>query len=551
MKKALIVFFLFFVMANCSTKTSEPTAGTTSPTTVTTTPTTLPYENEFTGTVKDITVSGLTQGNQVYLMIHNTGTSTSTTLYDPITLYGENIESLSSADTFRSNTTQPVLKDKVMPKISDIYPDKSVLKQPVTRSAAPSYDYGQSPDDYIIGQKKLGFWAMDGDGNNIQIQATLKAVGKNTTAGTHSASETDGYAYIFVEDTELQSGRISDATIQQIANAYNGATGIYQQMTQMIGYEWGGGTSGNGGIDGNKNVYILLADLKELNIGGYFFSIDSLDESEEILRSGYHSNEKQMLYINTKSNFDANQILTPQTAITILIHEFQHMINLNQKFANDGAFDRAYEEDEVWLNEACAMAMQDIFTKKFITDQDYEVYRIRIPSYLNYPEMPLLMTGSDYAQYYLFIAYLMRNVSPQIAKEVISGAGRDYTGKTALVKALNAVGNTEGFDVLYKKWKETIIYDDNTTAWKGYPAKAEGDISLDGFTLQSLLNIDSSFSSRTYPNYSYFRTSYTTHNVIRDYSTRIFAGKVTSSGAIKIHIINGSANFSYKLIVKG
>jgi len=116
---------------------------------------------------------------------------------------------------------------------------------------------------------------------------------------------------------------------------------IYPQLTSLFGSEW------KPGIDNDERITILFHQLKEEG-GGYFNSGDEFPKLQNP-----HSNEREMIYLATKSLFF-------DKAKNFLAHEFVHLITFNQKERLHGA------SEETWLNEARA---------------EYA------PSYLNYNEI--------------------------------------------------------------------------------------------------------------------------------------------------------------------
>ena len=70
--------------------------------------------------------------------------------------------------------------------------------------------------------------------------------------------------------------------------------------------------------DENGRIVLLGVDGKG-SFGGYFNPIDTLDDEMTFQQWGYHSNEKEMLYLNTENGF-------VQAADVVVPHEMSHLL---------------------------------------------------------------------------------------------------------------------------------------------------------------------------------------------------------------------------------
>ena len=136
-------------------------------------------------------------------------------------------------------------------------------------------------------------------------------------------------AYFYIEDEYWLALSYSQRNLyldylDKLAKEFDNT--IYPSLTQVFGSEW------KPGIDNDEKIVILLTRLKN-DTGGYFNERDEISQTQESM-----SNEREMIYLN------AVQIANPLIS-SLLAHEFQHMINWNQKERLRGA------AEDVWLNE--------------------------------------------------------------------------------------------------------------------------------------------------------------------------------------------------------
>ncbi len=463
---------------------------------------------------------------------------------------------------FRMALFFPVVQDQIPVSRHSSYISRDMVW------SGPEYDYGEGPDDYVIGKKNVSFWVHENIFNPfgmIQITATLRAIGRNTDPGGVPQGTNGAYAYIFVNDQEWENGHVDMDVVSQIADAFNGEDGLYTEMTGLLGYESGGGPAGDGGIDGNKNIYILLHDIQDGfdgtggYVGGYYNPVHDVGATSLYKFAGIHSNEKQMIVLDTYPTITHTKEKNPAGSISVLIHEFQHMIHFNQKTGRDGQLtDTGFIRKNIWLDEACAMLCEDIF-KDYTTDPEYFVYNKRIPYYLMNPAWPLdywpdtsNMDNAlkSYATVYSFLAYLARNLSPLILSEIISGAGRDAAGLDAIALASEALGESNHIHTLIKRWREAVVYDDATLPWRGYPYVSDHGYELSELNLVDFL--ESQGFSETVPAFNNIPEYPAIRKVSSGFNSSIFAGKAVADGDVQINLKNGPhvSHLEYKVIKK-
>ena len=146
------------------------------------------------------------------------------------------------------------------------------------------------------------------------------------------------------------SNKISEKQAQELAGRFDL---IYPLTTNLFGYEYGGGPNGNGGMDNDKKIQVLIYDFGDESgdavTVGFFWSKDFYTQAE-LDRYGWKSktNLAEMIYINA-----SRLIKYPNDIYSTLIHEFQHMIRFNGKFVKYGV------SSSTWYCEMLAMLAED------------------------------------------------------------------------------------------------------------------------------------------------------------------------------------------------
>ncbi|URA10410.1 M30 family zinc metallopeptidase [Thermospira aquatica] len=492
-------------------------------------------------------------GYNLYLVVHNLTTSSRNWV-----VYGENFTSVGTlksivgdgigGEKFSSSSSYPVYGlpmqyyqnlppanwrktgTKTFGNILFTYGD--------TNSAL---DYGRNPSNWVIGTTELSFKVVNIEANTYtNITAKLWAIGTNMTTGASPINVLGGVAYIFVD----VNATVSPDKITNFAVNFNGTNGIYAKLTNILGgYEDGGGPHGDGGVDTNKNIYILFTDIKDGYSGSGGFVAGYYDPGNDFPKSlNPNSSEKQMFVIDTDPTLNLHVSL----ALSTLIHEAQHMINWGQKYFVGGV------EEETWLNEACSMAAEDVLDE-FVPDEAYRVYAngSRMSYFLSQPERGLFYWGDydvlyDYGKSYAYLAFLMRQTSPLILKEIVSEVGRDKVGKAAVEAALSKLNAGKTFDETVRLWQKSLIYNERnlSSLWKGYKTNA----ILSGYELKALdLSSYGNNKSTTGPVFYYFRSSRTVFTW-KPYATYIFKGRPASGNEVKITITD-DPNMTYEVII--
>ena len=155
----------------------------------------------------------------------------------------------------------------------------------------------------------------------VQINAVLRAI------GTH--------CYVFVQEGK----DVSAESVTKVQKSFD--ENIYPTNTSHFGFEW------KPGVDGDEHITLLMLDIQEgynpedengQFVGGYFFGGDEYLQSEIPEEVNVKSNEREMFYLDIFPGDPTNE-----RYMSVVAHEFQHMIHFNQD-----------PQEFTWLNEACS-----------------------------------------------------------------------------------------------------------------------------------------------------------------------------------------------------
>lgn len=271
---------------------------------------------------------------------------------------------------------KPVFKDathrfdaKVMNLVKTVKLETKAQNAKRHKAPAPT------PKAYQVGDVET-FWATNVASNtNIQVQATLKAIGQS--------------CYVFVENGK----NLSEATVQKVCKTFDEK--VYSIDTKMFGSEW------KPGVDGDEHIFLLLLDIQDGYdgsnpnagfVGGYFFAGNEFLQSEIPANVDVKSNEKEMLYLDI---FPSDP--TSDDYMGAVAHEFQHMIH----FSND-------PREFTWVNEACSQIAANLCGFG---------HQNQIMAYLETPDNSLTAWSetqmlANYGQVYLWNYFLMNRYLP-------------------------------------------------------------------------------------------------------------------------------------------
>ncbi len=213
-------------------------------------------------------------------------------------------------------------------------------------------------------------------------------------------------------------------------------------------------------VDNNGKITILILDIKDGYsagggyVAGYFHPIN-----EYIDR---HSNEREMLYMDCSPGNPGDEIFNYTMA-----HEFQHLVNYNQK-----VFVQGVGPQDIWINEGLSTSAEDLYLGHRISEridsysssditqgQNFVSWGAR-GGYLGY-----------YSTAYLFFQWLrIHSGSTAIYKKIIDNPNRDAEAvREEAVASISSLSGTSWEDIL-RDWYAANLF--KTTGIHGYGGDA-------------------------------------------------------------------------------
>lgn len=269
-----------------------------------------------------------------------------------------------------------------------------------------------------------------------QREFFLITIFKKVTAEKVLAPEETVHCTIFAELDEQGEPCLSRAKALQIAQAFDTnnpnrpGSGIYDQVRAAFGSEW----NANGGIDGDGKVVLFFFRSQTLGtrLFGYTSPIDGTPGAGEL------SNQGEIVYVN------ADKDLT-QTLST-LVHEFQHLINQNEKISRQGTFPAGAQEENVTINEGLSQLAEEICGFDFNSNNTLLVDVCN--DYLRRPEehefFNFNAAGLGYGQGYLFFKYVREHFGDSTIRAITTSP---QVGKANLDALLQP-----GFAETFRRW---------------------------------------------------------------------------------------------------
>jgi len=275
----------------------------------------------------------------------------------------------------------------------------------------------------------------------VQKQATLRATGQ--------------YGNIWVMDENYGTGgdnKITTSQAQALANKFDL---IYPIETNLLGYEYGGGPGGNGGKDGDPKIQILVYDILDGDVSsllGYFSSWDFYEQSNlDSWGRNLKTNLAEIFYLNARPINNA-----PDFMYSTLVHEFQHMINFNEKYVKRG------KNSEAWYNEMLSMMAEDVISPLIgVSPTNWGHPRRWIDQFLSsYNQVGITeWNGNEsYAKGYAFGAYLLRNYGgASLLKEMLANYSANIDSVSAALKKVAGIDFKEAL----RRYGEAMVFSGN------------------------------------------------------------------------------------------
>ena len=211
------------------------------------------------------------------------------------------------------------------------------------------------------------------------------------------------HAYFWVE----QGVTAKDPEIRDMVDTFEKK--IFPTDREFFGSEW------SPGVDGDEHLYILYARNLGTTVAGYFSSADEVSKLAHPM-----SNEHEMFYLNAD-----NQELTDEYALSVLAHEFQHMIH----WYGD-------KNEESWINEG--------FAELAVSLNGYDMGGMDW-MYLGSPDIQLtywpdINDEDSYAHYggsFLFMNYFLGRFGSDATQALVRNKANGLVGIDDILQELN------------------------------------------------------------------------------------------------------------------
>ena len=419
----------------------------TTETTPSTTPSTVSWDAsqsdifELSADVTTVNISNATSGKTLYFVRRNTGSQTiSSTNTRTLTAASQRQSSSTSRDFLELDEELPNLQKGFagcfIPEQIDLknYASSARLAS-VSSEPAISAKVGETKNIYVDNNTDIS--------NFVQKSATLRAVGT--------------YCYVWVVDDFYSStaaeNKVDSAIAQKYADAFDK---MYPMITNVFGkesdkiyyYKWcnmenysSTGTKINIVVYDIGNDY-SLSENQQCGIVGYFYAKDYFFNYS---KDGVTSNNGKYFYIDSgyaNSNFD--------TTISTLAHEFQHMVNYNQKTVLKNL------DSGQWYNEMLSMLCEDMMQEYLeIKDEDSPKARTKVFNahyyYSGISEYNSKKQICSYATAFSFGSFIARNFGGAELVQKISQ--NSYVDNDSITNAVNSLNGTKyTYDDLFEKY---------------------------------------------------------------------------------------------------
>jgi immune inhibitor A len=191
---------------------------------------------------------------------------------------------------------------------------------------------------------------------------------------------------------------------------------IYPTDREFFGTEW------TPGVDGDPHLYILYAKGLGNSVAGYFSSVDEFSRL-----ANPFSNQHEMFYINADA-----QKLSDNYTLTVLAHEFQHMIHWYGDPNEDGWINEGFSELAVLLNGFNLGGFDLIYAQN--TDLQLNTW----------PDPSDTDTASHYGASFLFLDYFLNRFGSDATKALVHNPENGLTGIDNTLRTLGITDPSTG-----------------------------------------------------------------------------------------------------------
>lgn len=215
-------------------------------------------------------------------------------------------------------------------------------------------------------------------------------------------------------------------------NPQRPGSGIYSQVRSVFGSEWN--QNPVGGNDGDTKIVIFFFSSQTAGAGLYGYT----SPADANPTGGALSNKGEIIYVNAdKSDY--------QTLATIC-HEFQHLINQNQKVSQQGLNPASAQDENLTINEGLSELAEEVCG--YTLESGNELMAIVCNDYLGKPQEHKFFNfheaGNGYGQGYLFFKFVREHFGDQVIREICTNPA---TGLANLDSKIPG-----GFAQTFRRW---------------------------------------------------------------------------------------------------
>lgn len=265
------------------------------------------------------------------------------------------------------------------------------------------------------------------------VNSSYDVIDRNQVTATLIKSTSNLYLYVddewwnslnYVRQNEL------DNSLTYLVSEFDK---VYTTLTSVYGSEW------NPGIDNDSHVTVLIHPMDD-EAGGYFKNADEYSRS-----MAPNSNQREMIYLNSK------YLETPYIKI-FLAHEFQHLLDFNQK-------ERKYSvQEDTWLEESRAeyastlLGYDNVYKDSNLERRLHNFIDNKFDSITEWQGV-----NADYGALSLFAQYLVEQYGVKILADSLKSK---ETGIASINEALTNNGFKENFSQIFTNWTIAVLVND-------------------------------------------------------------------------------------------
>ena len=270
-----------------------------------------------------------------------------------------------------------------------------------------------------------------GDWKNFYVDKGYDASGRSIVKAVLVKSGFKANIYVDESWWNFTSQSAAESAINSLSVEFDNR--IHPILTGAFGQEW------DPGIDKDSKITILIQSMNG-DAGGYF---RTNDEHPKLLVTD--SNEREMIYVNSKHVSDAN-------LKSFVAHEFMHLITFNQKNV------KFEVEEDTWLNEARAEYVSTMLGYNDNYENSYLEKRVQ---YFSEKPSGSLIDWQDakysYSRVSLFVHYLVDQYGINI---LVDSLHSSQVGIDSINYALQKNGFKENFFKIFIDWTITVVVND-------------------------------------------------------------------------------------------